>query len=298
MDLNELALFIDVVDQKGFTAAAKRLGLPKSNVSRRISHLEDELGVKLLERTSRSVAMTEVGELIYQRCKSNVRELQETEQFIPDLQNKPLGRLRIEVPSDFGSYFMGDVLGEFAAKYPEIQIQCETVTAEGNLIEDKIDLAIRISLGGLPDSSFIARKLAQPTRGIYTSPEYLARKGRPSCVEDLERFDLVEHAVPNAWRFGGDEQPVEYPFKGNICTNNPTIARDITARGVGVAVLPDILCAEAVEQGKLVKLELDEIPVPGEIYAVYASRRHMPVKLRLFLDFINTRVQDDPRMAI
>ncbi|GAA3922989.1 LysR family transcriptional regulator [Litoribacillus peritrichatus] len=298
MDLNELALFVEVVDQNGFTAAAKRLGLPKSNVSRRISQLEDSLGVKLLERTSRSVAMTEVGEVVYERSKQNIRDLQETESLIPELQNNPRGRLRIEAPGEFGIYFMGSVIGEFSMLYPDIDIHCETVFEEGNIIEDKIDLAIRASLGNLPDSSFIARKISEPTRGLYASPHYLNRHGTPKTVEDLADHDLIENAQGPTWRFEGENGPFDIQLNSRIRSNSVTMKRDAMIAGAGISILPDLMAREAVQLGQLVKVELDYKPVRSEIYVIYTSRRHMPVKLRLFLDFFAKKMASDKRLSI
>jgi DNA-binding transcriptional LysR family regulator len=292
MDLNELALFIEVVDQKGFTAAAKRLGLPKSNVSRRLSQLEDSLGVKLLERTSRSVAMTEVGEMVYEQARGHIRELQSTEVMIPQLSSQPKGRLRVEVFAEFGTYFMAGIFADFAMKYPDIQLDVILATEESNMIENKVDVSIRVGFQ-LEDSSFIARKIASADRHVYGSPHYLNRTSRPKFVSDLEDHDLLVSNKMNSWRFSGPDGPFDLPVKGVFSSNSGIININAALAGRGLLIGTDFMLSKYVEQGRLEKLVLDAQPVKGNAYAVYASRRHTPAKIRVFLDFLIAKAEDE-----
>ncbi|MBC9250067.1 LysR family transcriptional regulator [Pseudomonas alcaligenes] len=282
MGLDDALIFTRVVECHSFTQAAQSLGMQKSTVSRRIALLEERLGVRLLNRTTRKLRLTEVGQAYYERCRQIMLDFAEAEQAVMQLQQEPSGLLRITAPIEFGQLFLGSVLGQFMRQYPQISAEVELTSREVDLVEEGIDIAIQI--GQPQDSTLIARKLFQSSRHLCASPEYLAQHGTPSSSRELasHRAILLPQDSLRYWPLLGENIACQRV----LSCNNITLAREAAQAGAGIAALPVMISGEALRSGRLVEV-LPGIRLPvGELYAVYPSRRFQAMKVKTFLDFL------------
>lgn len=282
MGLDDALIFTRVVEFHSFTQAAQSLNMQKSTVSRRIALLEERLGVRLLNRTTRKLRLTEVGQAYYERCRQIMLDFAEAEQAVMQLQQEPSGLLRITAPIEFGQLFLGAVLGRFMRQYPQISAEVELTSRDVDPVEEGIDIAIQ--LGQPHDSTLIARKLFENSRGLFASPEYLAVQGQPRTIAELagHRAILMPQDSSRYWPLLGEQVPCHRV----LSCNNITMAREATLAGAGIAGLPLLITGEAVRSGRLVTLFPEaHLPV-GELYAVYPSRRFQAMKVKAFLDFL------------
>lgn len=288
-DLNEVLLFVEVVRAGSITAGARALDLPKSTVSRKLSQLEERLGVRLLKRTTRQLQTTEAGEAYFERCQRVVEALDEADDILTELSRKPRGRLRLSMPLEFAVIWMAPYLAEFAQLYPDIHLDLDVSARQTDIIGENYDLAIRI--GPLPDSSLVARELVRATRHIYASPDYLARHGTPASPDELTRHNcIVTPVVGNKWTFRRGRETLDVHVRGNIVANNISLISQFAQAGLGIAQVPDTYVRSAVEQGQLVPL-LTEYALPeGVVLIVMPGRGNLPAKTRVFLDFLMSRV--------
>ncbi|WP_043311865.1 LysR family transcriptional regulator [Pseudomonas sp. ML96] len=282
MGLDDALIFTRVVECHSFTQAAQSLGMQKSTVSRRIALLEERLGVRLLNRTTRKLRLTEVGQAYYERCRQIMLDFAEAEQAVMQLQQEPSGLLRITAPIEFGQLFLGGVLGRFMLQYPQISAEVELTSREVDPLEEGVDIAILV--GQPRDSTLIARKLFESPRRLYASSDYLARHGTPRTVLELAEHRAVHLPIDSAryWPLLGEHVPCQRA----LATNNLTLAREAALAGAGIAALPLMIAEQGVRDGLLLEL-LPEARLPvGEIYAVYPSRRFQAMKVKAFLDFL------------
>lgn len=282
MGLDDALIFTRVVECHSFTLAAQGLGMQKSTVSRRIALLEERLGVRLLNRTTRKLRLTEVGQAYYERCRQIMLDFAEAEQAVMQLQQEPSGLLRISAPIEFGQLFLGRVLGDFMRQYPQINAEVELTSRNVDPVEEGVDIVILV--GQPQDSTLIARKLFESGRRLYASPDYLARHGQPRTVADLagHRAILLPQDGSRYWPLSGETIGCQRV----LSCNNITFAREAVLAGAGIAGLPIMISERAVREGRLVEL-LPEARLPvGELYAVYPSRRFQAMKVKTFLDFL------------
>lgn len=282
MGLDDALIFTRVVECHSFTQAAQALAMQKSTVSRRIALLEERLGVRLLNRTTRKLRLTEVGQAYYERCRQIMLDFAEAEQAVMQLQQEPSGLLRITAPIEFGQLFLGRVLGAFMQQYPQITAEVEITSRHVDPLEEGVDIAILI--GQPQDSTLIARKLFSSGRRLCASPVYLATHGTPQTVADLanHRAILLPQDSTRYWPLVGENIPCQRV----LSSNNLTFAREAALAGAGIAALPFMLSENQVQSGDLVEL-LPEVRLPvGEVYAVYPSRRFQAMKVKAFLDFL------------
>ena len=291
MGLDDAQIFTRVVELHSFTQAANSLGMQKSTVSRRIALLEERLGVRLLNRTTRKLRLTEVGQAYYERCRQIMLDFAEAEQAVMQLQQAPSGLLRITAPIEFGQMFLGQVVGSFMREFPLISAEVEITSRSVDPVEEGVDIAIMV--GQPHDSTLIARKLFESQRRFYASPDYLDSHGHPQTTADLlgHRAILLPQDNPRYWPVVGEQRLC------NRCLscNNVTFAREAAIAGAGIAGLPSMLCRDSVESGQLAELLPDALLPAGEIYAVYPSRRFQALKVRAFLDFIIERLPSTSR---
>lgn len=293
--LDDMVTFVKVVDARSFTGAAERLGLSKSVVSRRISELEDRLGARLLNRTTRRLSPTEVGLAFYERCGRIIAELEEAERAVGDLHGSPRGRLRINAPVSFGQMHLASAIVDFLERNPAIEIDIHLNDRYVDLLEDGFDMAIRI--GRLRDSSLIARRLAPSRRAVVASPRYLQTFGRPERPEDLvEHNCLLYTNVPTSeqWQFMTDEGVRTVRVNGNVRANNGDMTHAAALAGLGIAILPTFLCGEALASGRLERLDLNLHAAETGVFAVYPQNRHLSSKVRTFVDFLAARFGPTP----
>jgi DNA-binding transcriptional LysR family regulator len=284
MGLDDALIFTRVVECHSFTSAAATLGMQKSTVSRRIAQLEERLGVRLLNRTTRKLRLTEVGQAYYERCRQIMQEFSEAEQAIMQLQREPTGLLRVSSPIEFGQLFLGGVVGEFMRSYPAIQVEVELTTRTVDPVEEGVDVVIH--LGRPQDSSLVARRLMTSPRQLYASPDYIQRYGMPQTPDELTSHRCIHALVDGArkWRF--DLPAASVPINPVLVVNNITFAREAALAGVGIINVPAFIAEPCVEAGTLVRvLEDTELP-SSELYALYPSRRFQAMKVKAFIDFV------------
>ncbi len=282
MGLDDALIFTRVVECHSFTQAAQGLGMQKSTVSRRIALLEERLGVRLLNRTTRKLRLTEVGQAYYERCRQIMLDFAEAEQAVMQLQQEPSGLLRITAPIEFGQLFLGRVLGDFMRQYPLITAEVELTSRHVDPVEEGVDIVILV--GQPQDSTLIARKLFETGRRLCASPAYLEAHGCPRTIAELvgHRAILLPQDSPRYWPLLDEHIACQRV----LSCNNITFAREAALAGAGIAGLPVMICEQAVQSGRLVEL-LPEARLPiGELYAVYPSRRFQAMKVKTFLDFL------------
>lgn len=292
LDLNAVTAFARVAEERSFRGAARVLGVSKSAVSQRVAQLEERLGARLLDRTTRTVRLTDVGESYFEAVAPALAALRAAETVVEDLGRKPRGRLRLTAPMELGQCVMGDALSWFSEKFPEVEVWAELTDRDVNLVEEGFDLAIRF--GPMQDSALVTRRVSEPqTRRLYVSPAYLETQGAPERPEDLaEHACLVVTGGPEAttWRFDGPDGPQSVQVRPRVAMNNWLVMRELAAAGIGVVRLPELSARECVAQGRLVEVMRDYAPPPVACYAVFPSARNMSPNVRAMLDVLIERL--------
>jgi DNA-binding transcriptional LysR family regulator len=286
--LTEMEAFIMVVDQGGFTDAAKKMGLSKSAVSKHVSALEARLGARLLNRTTRRVSPTEIGLAYYDRARQVLSDAGEADQLVTSLQAKPAGLLRISVATDFGVARLSPVLGQFLRDYPDITINMMLNNRYVELVSEGFDLAVRI--GEREDSTLQAHKLTETTRRMIASPAYLETHGRPEKIDDLNDHKLLHYSTQaNAavWKLtapSGERRQVR--TAGWLTVNDGQSLLNACISGLGIAYLPCFLYEDAMAKGLVVDA-IPDLPIERQgIYAVYPQGHFTQPKVRAFVDFL------------
>lgn len=283
--------FVAVTETNSFTAAAKRLSVSTAHVSRQINALEERLGAKLFYRTTRKVTATEVGENYYQHCRQLLDGLEEAEQAVTSLQATARGKLRLTCSVAYGDLFIAPIVNEFVSQYPELSVQMLFTNQSLDLVQEGIDLAIR--LGQLKDSSLIARKLAPRTLHVCGSPEYFSRHGQPHILSELTIQNCLLGTL-DYWSFfeNGKNQTVK--VEGNWRCNSGPALLDAALRGIGLVQLPDYYVSEHLQSGALISV-LDNYRQPDSaVWAIYPANRHLSPKVRLLVDFLRDRITNHP----
>ncbi|MCG8424791.1 MAG: LysR family transcriptional regulator [Proteobacteria bacterium] len=286
INLNEMVVFERVVHEGGFSPAARALGLSKASVSVYISRLEERLGARLLERTTRRVRLTEVGEAYYQSCVRIVTEAREADLSVSHARLVPQGVLRLTAPHLFGDAFLTPIIAEYLRRHPDVSVDLVLAERHIDLIEENFDLAIRI--GTLANSQLIARKLGE-ARSLYcASREYIREHGQPLVPGDLADHQciLVGHALRQDWPFTGRDGSAAVSVVGRFNANSLVMGRDAALLHRGIAYLPAFLCGEYLARGELVEVLAEHCPGPYSLYAIYPSNRHLSAKVRSFLDLL------------
>jgi DNA-binding transcriptional LysR family regulator len=296
MDLNDIVVFTKVVETKSFTGAADALGLPKSTVSRKLAQLEERLGVRLVQRTTRKLALTEIGEAYYERCSRIVADIAAAEQVVTDMQSTPRGRLRVTASVDFSTRFLGEIVADFLAQHPEINVELEATDRVVDLIEDGFDLAVRF--GQMPESTLIARKLCSLNVILCASPAYLAQRGTPKSVEELDEHDhvLFTPASRNqTWTLvNHGDQGYEFGRPARFASNNYGAVVDVARAGGGIAAISEFMVTDEIKSGTLVRVLPDWQTRPTEVHAVYPARQNVPPRLTLFLEHLAKALNPPP----
>ncbi|MER5170950.1 LysR family transcriptional regulator [Thioclava sp. GXIMD2076] len=292
--LTEMEAFATVVDQGGFTDAARKMGISKSAVSKHVSALETRLGARLLNRTTRRVSPTEIGMAYYDRARRVLNDAGEADALVTSMQTAPSGTLRISVATDFGVHLLSPVLGEFLSTYPEINVNMVLNNRYVELISEGFDMAIR--LGELEDSSLRARKLTETGQKMIAAPGYFQKYGRPMKIDDLNSHKLLHYSnqsTGNVWKVtapSGERRQVR--SAGWLTVNDGQSLLQAAISGLGIAYLPSFLCAEALKKG-IVEEALPDLPEDTMgIYAIYPPGRYTQPKVRAFMDFLVDTFQD------
>jgi DNA-binding transcriptional LysR family regulator len=293
---SEMAAFVRVIDSKGFSAAAAGLGLTPSAVSKLVTRLETRLGVRLLQRTTRALHLTEEGEVFYAAAQRIVGEIETLEEQVTGHSGTPQGLLRVTTSLAFASHQLAPVLSEFLARHPLVQLDLLPTDRVIDMVEEGIDIAIRI--GRLADTSFMARKIGEDKRLICAAPSYLARHGTPKRPEELARHNCIvsrERAYLNRWPFKIDGQISEIEVGGRVAINEGEMQMQLALQGIGIARLTRLTLARAIRDGALVPL-LDDFSAdePVAIHAVYPHRRHLAAKVPAFVNFLIEKFTPPP----
>jgi DNA-binding transcriptional LysR family regulator len=287
MPVDDREVFFRVVEAHGFGAAARRLETTPASVSRRVKALEQRLGVRLLQRTTRKLSLTDAGEHYFREGRRLLQELDDLEQALTAAAREPEGELRIVAPMSFGQRRLAPVVARFAASHRKLRVSLLLEDRETDLIDEAADLAIRI---GYPaDSSMIARAIAPVPRHACAAPEYLARHGYPQSPQDLLHHDCLHYNLISEreeWTFVGDDGEQTLAIKGSFCSNNGDVLAEAAMQGLGITLLPDFIVAEGLADGRLVKVLADYERAPLTLFALYPSRQHVPAKTRAFLDYL------------
>jgi DNA-binding transcriptional LysR family regulator len=286
IDLQDVTAFLAVVDTGSFTAAARRLAVAKSNVSRRVARLEQQLGARLLERTTRRQRLTEVGETYHAHVTGAMHQLAEAARSVSQIQGEPRGRLRISAPADWNET-MGRLVAEFSARYPHLQVEVDLTQRRVDLVAEGFDVALRA--GKLEDSSLIARSVGEGSTHLYASPAYLERRGEPHDPAGLRDHAFVlfrgRQGELRVSLHGPDGAHEEVVVSGVISALDFGFVRHALLHGAGIGLLPDSLGADDLEAGRL-RLVLPRCSLGrSPFHVVYPSTRYLSPKVRVFVDF-------------
>ncbi|MCA1407329.1 LysR family transcriptional regulator [Ensifer sp. IC3342] len=288
---DDILTFIRVMESGSITAAAERLNLSKSVISKRISDLEAALGVELFQRSTRQVRPTENGDAFYERMVPLINEINQTAESLSAERIKTLrGQLRITTPMSFGAMYLGPVIAEFARRHPDLELAVDYEDRLVDLVQGGYDIGIRI--GHLRDSSLRARTLCECPRVVVCSPAYIEAHGQPETVAELANHQCIDYAYVHAnrlWQFeaaakGGP--PVSVSMRSRIVINNGGALRDMAIAGLGIASLPLFLAADGLRQGALVQILQEYRQPPYTISAIYPPTHHVSTKVRTFIDFL------------
>ncbi|MCJ8304092.1 LysR family transcriptional regulator [Shewanella sp.] len=288
-----IPVFVAVVECGSFSLASEQLGVTKSAVSKRISQLEAKLGVQLLHRTTRKLSLTEAGERYFDYARNALTLANEGEDAISELQDRPRGRLRVNAPMAFGRLHIAPLIPDFLREHPQIEIDMMMDDKVVDLVGGSFDIAIRI--GKLPDSSLIARRLAPCHSVLCASPAYLQRLGTPEKPAQLVSHNCLYYSYfqgGTEWRFNGPEGLESLVPRGNYRVNNSEALLEALLAGLGICQMPTFIVGPAIADGRLVAL-LPEYRLPQHaIYAMLPGRKHIPAKIRVFLDCLLTHFDE------
>jgi DNA-binding transcriptional LysR family regulator len=290
LDLNDLRVFVRVVDRGGFALAARELGVPTSTVSRAIARLEASTGTRLLQRTPRSVQATSEGRAIHASVSDAVATLERAAHALEPATRRPKGVLRVTAPTDVGSSFLADVAVAFGERYPLVQIDLVLTNRAVNLVDEGFDVAVRAA-PRLADSSLVAKKLGDLEHALYASPRYVERYGAPSSPGDLgDHRCIVFRAkdLTKTWRLHDDKETIEVVVHARMGGDDFSYLRAAVLAGGGVALMPRLVCAKDEAAGRLVRV-LPRFAAQGAgLYVLYPSSAHVPARVTAFRDFVAT----------
>jgi DNA-binding transcriptional LysR family regulator len=286
--LDEIAVFVHVVQAGSFTAAARQRNVPKSTLSRAVTRLEEAVRARLLQRTSRSISLTEAGRAFYDRAAPHIAGLRDAAEAL-DSEDQPQGTLRITAAPDAGEGFLGEALVRFTARYPLVHVEVDLSARRSNLIEEGFDGAIRATMK-VDDASLVARRLFTSETHLFASPAYLARRGTPAALEDLTAHDCVLFRPvegKNRWTLsgsGGEERTVD--VTGRLAGADFAFVHAALRAGAGIGTMPSFLATRSLAEGTLVRVLPGWSQAAGTLFFVYPAARHVPRKVIAFRDFM------------
>ena len=291
--ITDLEIFARVARTGNMSAAGREMGLSPAVVSKRVSLLEDRLGARLFQRTTRQLTLTEVGEGFFKRVVDVLSLIEEAEDFVSRRNTKPRGVLKVTAPTSFSRQHIAPYLPAFFLKYPEIELDIHLSDNFVDIIRNGYDLAVRI--GELKDSSLVARKLASDNRVICAAPKYLKERGLPKRLDDLEFHNCLSAGAQEVWRLDGPDGQKSIKVKGNIRTNSSEFVRESLLAGLGIGLRSTWDIAEEIKTGELqVILPEHRGSSAVAVYAVYPCREFMPAKVNVFIEFLAELFGNEP----
>jgi DNA-binding transcriptional LysR family regulator len=293
--LMSIKVFRTVVEQRSFIAAAERLDLSAAMVSRHVMHVEERIGVRLLNRNSRTLSLTEAGGLYFERCKTILDDLEATELELNALGTAPRGTLRITAPTWTAGQRVADLLAQYRVHYPEVVVDMSFEDRVVDLVEEGYDLAMRVARDQSQLSpGLIARPIRAAIFYLAASREYLEHKGVPKSLEDLEHHDFVAVGNQSSLVLAGSQRPVEVPMRVVLRYRTIGGVANAVAAGIGIALVPALLFDDPVFKKVLIPVLMDHSFADAMLYFVYVSRKYVPLKIRTFVDFMVESVSQRP----
>lgn len=296
LDLNDLRVFVRVVDRGGFAVAARELGVPTSTVSRTIARLEAGTGTRLFQRTPRSLRATSEGRAMYASVRDAVRTLERAARALEPATRQPKGVLRVTAPTDIGAWFLADVAVAFGEQYPLVQIDLALTNRAVSLVDEGLDVAVRAALR-LADSTLVARKLGDVEHALYASPRYVETHGAPSSPADLADHQCIVFRgkdLAKTWRLHDGGGTVDVPVRGRLGGDDFGYVRAAVLAGGGIALLPCLTCAKDEATGRLVRVLPAFASKGAGLYVLYPSAAHVPARVTAFRDFVAAAFEAGP----
>ena len=294
-DLNLMAIFARVVEAGSFSEAARRIGSSRSAVSKAVAKLEKSLGAHLLNRTTRYLSPTEIGAAVAEHCSRILEEAKQAEKLVGSLNSEARGLLRVSASVAFGTLHVAPALAKFLPRYPELRIELSITDRWVNLAEDGYDVAIHVT--GDPQPNLVARPLAPVRRKLCATPDYFRRKGIPQSPADLVAHNCLDYTrsgESGRWRFTGPAGEIVVPVNGTLHVDDDEALSQAVLGGLGVGLLPTFIIGKDIQDGNLVAVLSEYIPVERHVYAMYLPTRHLPSKVRLFIDFMISHIGEEP----
>ncbi|MGD8326130.1 MAG: LysR family transcriptional regulator [Sphingomonadales bacterium] len=295
--LTAMEIFVKVIKEGSFSAAARSMNMSKSAVSKYVSELEDRLGARLLNRTTRRLSVTDVGRVYFERCQQILSDVMETETAISEDTRKVSGQLRVAAPVTFSVKHLGGPLSEFLGQYPEVDIDLNLNDRRADIVEEGFDVAVRISRQ-MTDSSLIAAKLATSRAVTCASPAYLDRHGTPQTPQELVDHNCLRYSnigPVQEWYYQDENKElISVRVSGTISANNGEVLREAALDGQGIITGPSFITGDAIKSGKLVPILQPYAYTDFGIFAVYPHNRHLSAKVRVFVDFLKSHWGADP----
>ena len=285
--LNAISVFCKVIETQSFTQAANQQNISVAMASKLVSQLEEHLKTRLLQRTTRKIVPTEAGMLYYQRCQAILLDLSEADSSISNMATSLQGNLLISVPRDFGLLYISPNLPKFIELHPNLHVEIEFEDKRVDLVAEGYDLALRI--GYMQDSSLVARKISSSPMHFVASPSYLEARGIPLTPDDLEYHQglLYKSSLNQVhWQSTKANQIQRYKIQSKVVSNNGMALLEMTKAGLGISNAPDFFVKDALASGDLVEILSEYKQKPLDIYVVYPNRRHLPAKVRAFIEFL------------
>lgn len=295
-----LVSFIKTASFGSFTAAAKHLGVTPAAVSKNVQKLEDELRVRLFQRTTRQLSLTEEGQILFERCRDAVDDLEKATSAIADYRSAVVGTLRVSCVTTFGRRTLSPWLPELLARYPQLLVEITLDDHFSDLVAEGYDVAIRG--GALPDSNMVARKLLDVTAGVYGSPAYFQRYGEPLAPEDLRKHNCIQLRMTGTnrlmpWEFEKNGTLITSEARGTLILNDIEAILAAASAGHGIALLFDLLVKTDPRGAGLKRVLSDYRTPPRSLYACYPNRKHLPRKVTAFIDFLTEKLERRPNEA-
>jgi len=288
--------FSRVVEEGSFTGAARALGQTKSSISKQVAKLEDRLGARLLNRTTRRLSLTEAGRVFYERSRKGLADIEDAQAEVSRLQGEPRGTLRINAPMSFGILHVAPALPEFMKRYPDVTVDMNLDDRKVDVIEGGFDVSVRIS--DLPDSSLVARRIAPCRHAIVAAPAYLEQYGTPRAPEELRDHNIITYRYQESaldWHFQTPgNKPISVPVSGSLMMNNSLALRAALLEGMGITRTPTFVVGKDIQDGRLTPILRDYETLEVTIFLVYPQRRHLSPKVRAFVDFMAERISETP----
>lgn len=295
IDYNLMATFARVVEAGSFAEAARRMTTTRSAVSKSVAKLEKSLQARLLNRTTRHLSLTEIGMAFAEHCSRMLEEGERAQKLVESLNTEPRGILRVSASVAFGTLHIAPALAEFLTRYPELSMDLTITDRWVDLAEDGYDVAIRVT--SEPPSNCVTRKLAPVRRSLCATPAYFEKFGVPQTPADLVRhrcLDYTRSGEQGRWRFTGPEGEITVPVNGPLHVDDDEALSQAVLSGLGLSLLPTFIIGKDLQSGNLQAILSEYIPVERNVYAMYLPTRHLPSKVRIFIDFLLEHIGDEP----